>query len=291
MKKLKLGKLFALVFLFSFSSHSWSLPIAAVDNLNFFPTSMDKSLFANYDFEGIVRLSNCSGSLVKFAGQPATDFALVMTNGHCLEGGFLKPGQVAVNKPSTRTFKLYKKYDATNPELISIQAQKIVYSTMTDTDVTLYQLNETYQQILDRSQIRALTINKSAPVVGTEMEIISGYWNRGYSCAVDGFVFRLREADWTWKNSIRYTDGCATIGGTSGSPIIEKGTRTVIGINNTGNENGEKCTMNNPCEVTAAGEVLWEKELRYGQNVYLFYSCLDEKFQLDLKKEGCQLPK
>lgn len=39
---------------------------------------------AAIDFEGIVKLSNCSGSLVAFKGAPKTNKAIVMTNGHCL---------------------------------------------------------------------------------------------------------------------------------------------------------------------------------------------------------------
>ena len=117
MKKLKLGKALFLFLSLGFTSQSWSLPLAPVNDLNFFPQTNDQSLDGNYDFEGIVKLSNCSGSLVKFEGQPDSDWALVLTNGHCLEGGFLRPGQVAVNKSSTRTFSVYKKFAPINPEL------------------------------------------------------------------------------------------------------------------------------------------------------------------------------
>ena len=60
------------------------------------------------------------------------------------------------------------------------------------------------------------------PTEGTLIDIVSGYWERGYSCGVDGFVAKLKEADWLFTDSVRYTDGCDTIGGTSGSPIIEE---------------------------------------------------------------------
>jgi hypothetical protein len=93
------------------------------------------------------------------------------------------------------------------------------------------------------------------------------------------------------RNSIRYTrPGCETIGGTSGSPIVAAGTLTVVGINNTGNENGEKCTMDNPCEVSRDGTVLAEKGVSYGQNIALIYSCLDSQLRLDLKLPNCRLP-
>ena len=64
-----------------------------------------------YDFEGIVKLSNCSGSLVQFSGQPDTAKAVVMTNGHCIQkpGGFLEPGEVWVNRPMNRAMKMRSK--------------------------------------------------------------------------------------------------------------------------------------------------------------------------------------
>ncbi|HET6988105.1 MAG TPA: hypothetical protein VFI00_15880 [Kribbella sp.] len=45
------------------------------------------------DFTGIAALSNCSASLVRYAQSASTDKALVLTNGHCYEGGFLQPAR------------------------------------------------------------------------------------------------------------------------------------------------------------------------------------------------------
>jgi hypothetical protein len=102
----------------------------------------------------------------------------------------------------------------------------------------------------------------------------------------------LKEAGWTSHDSIRYTQpGCATIGGTSGSPIIDAETREVVGVNNTGNENGRKCTMDNPCEVDEAGNVSVVYKAAYGQETFWIYSCLDAAQHLDLSVAGCLLPK
>ena len=93
------------------------------------------------------------------------------------------------------------------------------------------------------------------------------------------------------RNSIRYTQpGCETIGGTSGSPIVLAGTDQTIGINNTGNEDGEKCTMNNPCEIDRDGKMTADRGASYGQNVALIYSCLDSQLRLDLSLKTCRLP-
>lgn len=243
----------------------------------------------SYDFEGIVKLSNCSGALVTFNGMPISAKAVVMTNGHCLEGmgGFLKPGQVVTNKAMSRSMKLYDK----NFKLHTISATKIIYATMTNTDVALYELNETYSQVMTRTNVRPFMLDGSHPKAGTSIDIISGYWDRGYSCEIDGFVYKLKEADWTFTNSVRYTAGCDTIGGTSGSPIIERGTRNVIAINNTSNESGRRCTMNNPCEVNQQGDVEVKKGVRYGQQTFNIYTCLTPDFRVDVRRAGCDLPK
>ena len=123
------------------------------------------------------------------------------------------------------------------------------------------------------------------------IEIISGYWERGYSCGIDSFVFSLLEAGWIFRDSVRYTQGCDTIGGTYGSPIIASAFREVIAINNTSNESGEKCTINNSCEVNEAGDTFVQKGLRYGQQTYNIYNCLNDLKELSLDKQGCDLPK
>ena len=277
----------ALIFVLSIQN-AFSFPRAPFDALKV-NSNAKKVDFLGYDFEGIVKLSNCSGSLIQFSGQPDTANALVMTNGHCLStpNGMLKPGEVWNNRAVSRSMKVFDK----NMKLRAIKAIKVVYATMTNTDVTIYELNETYAQIA-QSGIEPLVLDGVRPIVGVNIDIVSGYWDRGYTCNIDGFVFKLEEAGWTFSDSIRYSKpGCETIGGTSGSPIIQKGTRFVVGINNTGNEDGGRCTMNNPCEIDANGNVTVLKKTSYGQQTYNFYSCLTPDFKVDLQIPGCTLPK
>ena len=110
---------------------------------------------------------------------------------------------------------------------------------MTDTDMAIYQLRESFQTIQDQYDVTPLTLSRDYAEVGDPIEIISGYWKRGYSCEIEAFVHRLKEADWIFKESMRYSQpGCNVIGGTSGSPVVLAGTKTIIGVNNTGNESG-----------------------------------------------------
>lgn len=241
----------------------------------------------NFDFSGIVALSNCSGSLVRFEDSAQTDNAMVLSNGHCVD--LLEPGTVISNTRSSKNFTVL---DKSAKPLGSVSAQKIIYATMTDTDMSLFLLKETFQNIESKFSIKPLTLARTAPQVGTNIEIISGYWKRGYACAIESNVSTLKEAGWTFIDSIRYSrPGCEIIGGTSGSPVIEAGTRTVIAVNNTVNESGKQCTMNNPCEVAADGTLLAQKGYGYAQQTFWIYSCRNAAGEVDLNTAGCRLPK
>lgn len=272
------------------STATFAIPVApfdalAVKNLK----ARDLSRAEAYDFEGIVKLSNCSGSLVMFSGMPFTAKAVVMTNGHCIQkpGGYLNPGEVWINRPIVRDMKLFDK----SMKLFPIKTTKILYATMTNTDVAFYELDKSYAEIMTATKVRPFFLDSFRPSIAQPIEIISGYWDRGYSCEIDNFVFKIKEGQWTWNDSIRYTAGCDTIGGTSGSPLIAKGEKRVIGINNTSNESGEQCTLNNPCEVSANGDVNYQQGVRYGQQTFNVYTCLTPDFQFDLTRSTCDLPK
>ncbi|CAK7281419.1 trypsin-like serine peptidase [Streptomyces misionensis] len=247
-----------------------------------------KSPAVTVNFAGTVSLSDCSGSIIRFAGSADSDPALVLTNGHCLETGFPDPGQVITGQSSSRTFGLL---NASGSKIATLRANQVVYSTMTDTDVTIYRLTSTYAQIKSSYGINALTVSDTHPTAGTAIKVVSGYWKTTYSCNVDGFVYRLKEGDWTWKDSIRYTSSCNTIGGTSGSPVIDTTTGKVIAVNNTGNEDGQRCTVNNPCEVDAGGNITVRQGINYAEETYQIPACFTTGNKLDLGAAGCVLPK
>ncbi|MER6346673.1 trypsin-like serine peptidase [Streptomyces sp. NPDC001595] len=240
------------------------------------------------DFAGTVALSNCSGSVIRMPDAADDDPALVLTNGHCLESGFPEPGEVVVDQASTRSFGLLT---SAGTRVATLRAGKIAYSTMTDTDVAVYQLTRTYGQIRSSYGISALTLNDTRPTAGTSISVVSGYWKRIYTCSIDGFVHEMREGDWTWKDSVRYTAACDTIGGTSGSPVVDRTTGRVVAVNNTGNEDGERCTVNNPCEVDANGNVTVRQGINYAQQTYQLAACFGLDSKLDLYASGCTLPK
>lgn len=239
------------------------------------------------DFAGTVALSNCSGSVVRMPGSQPGDPALVMTNGHCLETGMPDAGEVIVDRPSSRSFSLL---NSGGNSVGTLRATKIAYGTMTDTDVALYELGTTYSQIEQSYGIAALELASTHPVQGTAISVVSGYWKRIYNCNIDGFVYRLKEGGWTWKDSVRYTSACNTIGGTSGSPVIDAASGKVVAVNNTGNESGGSCTLNNPCEVDESGNVTVRQGINYAQQTYGITQCVGTGNKIDLGLPGCTLP-
>ncbi|MYS42020.1 serine protease [Streptomyces sp. SID5998] len=240
------------------------------------------------DFAGTVSLSNCSGSVIRFPASADSDPALVLSNGHCLETGFPDPGEVITGQSSSRTFGLL---NSAGTKVATLRANQVVYSTMTDTDVTIYRLTSTYAQIKNSYGISALTVSDTHPVAGTAIKVVSGYWKKIYSCNIDGFVYRLKEGGWTWKDSVRYTSACNTIGGTSGSPVVDTATGKVVAVNNTGNEDGQRCTENNPCEVDASGNVTVRQGINYAEETYQIPACFTTGNKLNLNASGCVLPK
>jgi hypothetical protein len=241
---------------------------------------------AGYDFSGIVALSNCSGALVRFSGSLDTDRAMVLTNGHCI-GGFTEPGKYVAGKSVARAMSVL---GASGQKLGTVTADQIIYSTMTQTDMTLYRLDQTLGEVESKFKIKALVLAERVAQPGEEISIISGYWKKGSTCLLDLIVHTLREDKWTFKDSIRYGQGCISEHGMSGSPIVSSVTHEVVGVNNTNNDSGESCTMDNPCEVDAAGQVTVRPNQGYGQQIHWIYGCLNAARELELSRPGCELP-
>lgn len=249
------------------------------------PAAPAPTLAVAADLTATIRLSNCSASLVRYPTSLSTDRAMMLTNGHCFEGGFLAAGQVITNRASSRRGTLLS---SSGSSLLSLTADRVLYATMTGTDVLLYRLTRTYASIQSATGVTARTIRSSHPAPGDTF-VPSGYFARVFNCDVLTFVPTLREDRWTWHDSIRFADGCGTIAGTSGSPIISVATGELVGINNTSNENGQSCTLDNPCEVAGDGSVTVVQGRRYGQETYWFTTCLTANRTIDLSLAGCLL--
>lgn len=264
-------------FALSFPEFSRPLNVAAEGNIG----------VEGYNFIGIVALSNCSGSIVRFDDSSEGDQAMILTNGHCVK--MLDPGVVLTDQSSSRTFDVL---DTSASRIGTLHANRLLYATMTKTDMAIYRLNETYSEIHDSFRVDPLTLSRTEAHLGSDIEVISGYWKRGFSCKAEAFVYQLKEGNWTFEDSLRYSrPGCEVMGGTSGSPVIAAGTRTVVAVNNTINESGKKCQVNNPCEVDQNGAITYAKGIGYSQQISWLYSCRNDAGAIDLNVDGCLLPR
>ncbi len=96
----------------------------------------------------------------------------MLTNGHCLETGFPAPGEVITGQSSSRTFGLL---NSAGTKVATLRANQVVYSTMTDTDVSIYRTTTTYAAIKNSYGISPLTMQDTHPVAGTSIKVVSGY--------------------------------------------------------------------------------------------------------------------
>ena len=244
-----------------------------------------KAFASDLNPEGVASLYNCAGSFVIFNGMPTTSKALVLTNGHCMK--FMKSREVHADEPAVRKVRLYD----TKGVVHNFETARLVYATMKDTDIAIYELNETYDDVKSISGISPIPLASDRALIGEQIKIISGRLIV-YDCHIEQFVPKILEGDWTWTESIRYTSACQVEGGTSGSAILSvTGPRKVIGINNTASGKEELCSLGNPCELNSGGKDPVNMHASYGQQTYKLYTCLTPSFDLDLTKDGCQLPK
>jgi len=252
------------------------------------PTTAQQSPKASVTLASTIALDDCSASLVRYPTSHDTDRALMLTAGHCYEGGMPDAGQVLRNVASSRSGSLL---NASGNRLGTVRADKLLYATMTNTDIAVYELTTTYSSLKSRYGATALTIAASHPVNADTIAIPSAYWDRTWSCSLNGFAGTVREDQWTWHDSLRYgATGCAVIGGSSGSPDVDTSTGQVVGVNNTINEDGQMCTLDNPCEVNANGTTTEKKGQGYGQETYWITTCLNSANAIDLTIAGCLLP-
>jgi V8-like Glu-specific endopeptidase len=236
-----------------------------------------------FDFSGQVEFVGCSGSVVSF-GQDASAKAVVMTNGHCIGMLDRDPREVIIDQPREDAANLY--IDRKNS--LWTETTRVIYGLMYPYDLAFLELEETYGE-LESKGVRTRKIAARGVAVGTPLILASGFWNQVLRCDVVGIIYEIHEDIWINKNSYKYR--CNARHGTSGSPLIDVQTGEVVGANYTGNDNGGRCTYNNPCEVDEEGNVTVERGANYGDPIHEIMKCLNEKREIDLTVDGCPLPR
>ncbi|MFI9455836.1 trypsin-like serine protease [Amycolatopsis sp. NPDC052450] len=237
--------------------------------------------------EGAVDLSGCSGSVVRTAVSRPNDPALLLTNGHCVRGDRPAPGAALVDQPADRAVSVA---NAQGYPLVSARADRLVYATMTGTDIALYRLNRTYAQLAAKgTKVFRLA---STPVRAGDALTLA-YTSSRLGCTAEAVVPHLKEGGYQFENSIRYATSpqCQPFHGMSGSALLAADGSTVVGVHNTHNDGGQACSDNNPCEVGADGSTTSVPGRSYGQQVDGIAACLGADSRLNLALPGCALTK
>lgn len=234
--------------------------------------------------EGTAAVGECNGAVVRAPVSRPEDPALVLTNGHCVPSGRPAPGKALIDRPA----------DLPRPVTIagrdgypkaSARATRLVYATMTGTDVALYRLDKTYAQ-LAREGAKVFRLTTSPMRAGDRL--LMSYASGRPKCAIEAVVPHLREAGYQQDAAVRYaaSDTCVSRPGLSGSALLSLDGNTVMGVNNTHNRDGESCTEGNPCEVGRDGTVTAVKGRGYGQQVHRIAACLTKGSRFDLRRCG-----
>ncbi|GAA2832293.1 trypsin-like serine protease [Crossiella cryophila] len=237
------------------------------------------------NLEGAVDLGMCAASVVRTPESRPQDPALLLTNGHCVRPEPPKPGSALVDLPADEVVRIG---DRDGYAEATAKANRLLYATMTGTDIALYRLDRTYAELAaDGAKIFQLAASPAR--AGEKIDVLSGGQGNRFSCVVEAEVPHLREDGYQQDGALRYAAGCGASHGSSGSPLVAADGVSVVGVHNTGNDDGEQCTRNNPCEVAADGTVTVKKGHRYGQRVSMIPACVGAGSVLDLGRPGCTL--
>ncbi|APC33619.1 MULTISPECIES: trypsin-like serine protease [Nocardiopsis] len=237
------------------------------------------------DVEGMVDLQGCVGSVVRTPASEPDAPALMLTNGHCVREDWPAPGEALVDRPADLEVPVA---DPRGYPRVTARAERLVYATMTGTDVALYRLDRTYEQLASQGA-KTFELGTTPVRPGDEVTMVSP--GTRSDCSVEAVPAHLREGGYQQDDPIRYAsgEGCLPYPGMSGSVLLAPDGSTVVGVHNTHNRDGEECTDDNPCEVDADGNVTFERGRGYGQQVHTVPACLTDRSELDLSRRGCSL--
>ncbi|SDG99996.1 Trypsin-like peptidase domain-containing protein [Lentzea fradiae] len=214
------------------------------------------------DLEGAASIGGCSASVVRTNRTRDDDPALLLTNGHCVPDR-PAPGETLRDVPSDLAVTIG---DRRGYLQAKARTTRLVEATMSGTDTALFRLDQTYAQLAAKGVKIFRLANRSARP-GERVDVVSAGSGKRFECTIEAVVPHLREEGYTQDNAYRYDSACQPSHGASGSPIVLRDGVTVVGVHSTGNDSGEECTANNPCEVAKDGTVTVRQGLRYGQQV------------------------
>jgi hypothetical protein len=248
----------------------------------------------------------CSGAFMTFADRGGSSRGLVLSSGHCAGQGAVKVprkdgtvmsfpdvGEVLSRAADNRWLTL--ETGRSEEPRVCVQSDEIVFATLTDTDIMILQLTETYEQIESRTGLKPLVVSRDTVFQeGLDVHVPSPLFQIAEQCQVEATVEKIKEDRWLWTPVIRMGRECSLLPhGASGAPVVRLDTVEIIGVFGTASDaNGPPCELNNPCEVGSDGRIRPGNQSQgYAHFVHKLYTCLDSGRNIDLSVPGCLLRK
>lgn len=233
-------------------------------------------------------MGGCSASFIWFESMTEEQNALVLTNGHCIGFGsfaygsnrYPAAGETYKNRANQTRFETY--------DGRFFQAKRLLAATMTDLDVAIYELEQSYKQIRSYGyEILPVAKNKAIEP-RTHVGFSSAYWRNIWDCEIEDTNLTLKEGPWRWKTAIGLVGrNCMAKPGASGSPLIDLDYQ-VIGTLNTAHTGGQHCTLMNPCEVSKDNRFIGVPGKAYAMSIVELNSCV-ENGVFNAASENCPI--
>ncbi|AZH77127.1 peptidase S1 [Microbacterium sp. Y-01] len=243
---------------------------------------------------GFPAFPNCESSIVRTAASQDDDPALLLTNGHCvpnLDPGMEmpEPGSSIVDEKVEAPISFI---DAGGFGFHTARIDRLLFATMTGTDVAVYRLDASYAELEQRG-VRVLRVTSTPPKTGDKVTLMATDFLLGgpRECTIEAVVPTLSEDGYEQHDSLRMSEAerCKSQGGYSRAALLAADGKTLVGVNNSSNHDGKKCVLDNPCEVSADGEKKIYRERPYGQQIVELNDCVAAGSVLDLDADGCDL--
>jgi V8-like Glu-specific endopeptidase len=239
----------------------------------------------------------CTATLID-TGQADEDRAYILTAGHCSHIPEMGAQDVFMDLTVDLTFSANYYFDSAD-KVVHHKGKKLIYSTMWQYDLALYELNATigelkklgfpFYKISSRPPPEGTAIlNVGLPING--MDLNNSFLH--LSKCLTGKTVHLNEGPYIWPNSFRHN--CSGVGGMSGSPLIDVKTNMIVGVFNTVTEDSAEgqpdCSMSRPCEQSPDSKTS-HPQFNYAQKVDDLALCFEAKGKFNLYLSSCKLPK
>ena len=241
---------------------------------------LDRTKSSHRQWDGVGKYGGCTATLLDVGGS-GSDPAYVITNGHCF--GLLDPSQVFLDNKSMATNVMQFDYyvqQVKDGDTYSVGDETVVYASMAQTDVAVIELEATFDSLVERGY-DAYQLASSAPKSGTDVTLVgipsakvTNVGLRKADCKT-GSTVTVHEGAYRFTSSIRHR--CSIVKGSSGSALINRETKRIVAVNNTGVSGAAPgtpaCDLDMPCEVSSDGTKTVRTEENYAQPTHFLAGC------------------